>query len=411
MKKHLGMILIFLSGWMYFMLVAVIASELFYVLKNNTIEDMILMLVAIILAIPCLALIELGFRMREGQYALKNGKRVKMILFCTLLMIFMDEYSDIHRSSSTSASIQVMQTILMFCVICTAVVYLKRYFRYSVRKNSVLRKIRQGSIHADRRFTLLVEQVIPDKKNNATAVCGFVHGMVRVHDKVFAYIPGDKYEAFEVVRIRTGDQNKKFAENEACGVYLGKYMEEGEIPVYTTITNIHPYSPKKGEINAESPVLRSLVSEYPEFLEDHHFMSLLIYQIVHARYIVPVQLTEEYKDWGNPTIELQKGTNFAFPQVTQKKEPTKRLMPVYTDWDAVYQWDHFFDEVPCGAVIMKFPDMINIAKQQFDGITINPFGPQPFFMSEQFIQSVTNLPGYREEFLGENVDVETEKDV
>lgn len=385
---------------------AVFLFSAFQLQTQNSVLISLLFSFVIFLLIFC---IEFGFRLWEGPYAIKNRKRIGMIFYVTLVILFLEFVSFISIESIQTDQ-QVIVVLLTICVIYTSILYFQKYTNFSFRKRSILKKIRQGSDNGERRFTMLVEEVVPDKKNSATAVCGIVHGTVRIHDRVYAYIPGCAPRTFEIVRIRTGSKNTNFAKDEACGIYLNEYMEEGVLPKYTIISNIKTRHRKEKEINAESPELRGLIGEYQQFVNDHEFMSVLVYQIVHATYIVPVQLTQEKVVIKDPTTTMPQGTNFVFPQVSQKRKPNQKLLPIYTDWDAVYHWDHLLDDVPSGAILMKFPEMVEVAEKDYEGITINPFGPQPFFMSDAFIQSIKKLPGYREEFLGEKID-ETKENV
>ena len=78
-------------------------------------------------------------------------------------------------------------------------------------------------------------------------------------------------------------------------------------------------------------------------------------------------------------------------------DSNKSVFTVFTDWLALANWKNLFDEThPPKAIIMRFPDVLNVSKD--NGVIINAFGPTSIYLPNEVMQKITSLEGYKQEF-------------
>lgn len=403
MKKSIGIIIAAIGAVLYLTCAATIAVAFFYDMQALLRASVFGLFLAVVIAlgITGLFIVNLGMKMFDGEYTMAGrnglGRWAENIMFAGLVVIFMVGIVWVDQGFITEG-MRLTQAILSGLVLLAAIFYARIYYINKKKRDQIKKLIRENSMNGDRRFAMLVENTIPDRKNSATAVCGVVHGSLHLHDHVEVLVPGLKPRMFEVIRLRTNSKDVNKVTDQAAGVYLNLYMEKDEIPKYSTITNIKSNVQKKGINDTECPSLLAEIGEYRTFFKDRSFMAVLIYTACHAKYLVPVQTSEAQKEMDDPTKQLAHDTTISFTQVATRKNNSQKLLPIYTDWFALYHWRYISEAGNrTAAVIMDFPDIMKVAENGYHGVIVNPFGPQPFFMSSEFMKSVKKLPGYQQE--------------
>lgn len=96
---------------------------------------------------------------------------------------------------------------------------------------------------------------------------------------------------------------------------------------------------------------------------------------------------------------LETSSDVGFPTLSSRQNPQLKILPVFTDWEALSRWKDMMKERDAVTITADFPMTVELMRKGFSGFVINPFGPQAFYLSDMFAESVMRMPGYREEML------------
>lgn len=255
-----------------------------------------------------------------------------------------------------------------------------------------------NSLQKGRRYTLMVEK-------NGTAederikINGIVHGEMRVGDEVYHIFPNVEEKVYRITGLEVGGQNVRRAKNVEVIVKLSYRGEQDEIPAYSIISDVSTYHSKisEGVNNTENPYLSGMLEEYTRFHSNRVYASMLYYSICHATYLT-AGIVQNRKSVGDIMDVPQDHTDIGFSSVTQtgKKE---QMLPVYTDWDALRNWKEIINSDRSVTILTTFPQLVEMLRNGFSGIVINPFGPRPYALTLDMVESIVTSEGYRKDFV------------
>lgn len=238
-----------------------------------------------------------------------------------------------------------------------------------------------------RRFTLLVEDAKQLEEEQGIQVAGNLYGNIQLGDLVYFILPNNMimYSRIDGIEIGAG-QNANKAENQRVVLLFEDIKDINCVPKYTVLTSIHPQDRAEESSAVENPHLLGLSRDYHRLVKDPNYFNVFIYVLCHAYFLVPVKTNGESED-----AQIQ------FPALRDPVEETKSIFPVFTDWYAVAGWQQIFEDgKPPKAVILRFPDVVNICKG--NGVMLNPFGPTAVMLQDKLIEEIVNLDGYKLEF-------------
>lgn len=246
------------------------------------------------------------------------------------------------------------------------------------------------------RFTFMVEDVFSIKEQGIIVV-GFVKGRVSVGDAYYLYHPSEPIGVGMIEGMESAPRQMcSTAENQHVAIKIGN-MKKENVPCFTVLSSIRPQTLIDVNKAVENPQLLGLMSGYDRFCENVGYMNILIYQIVHAKFLLAMYVDKELDQNDNGIVTFNENTTIGFPTVTSNDN--KSAVPVFTDWTALAKWTNVFSEqhLPKTA-INSFQDVVCISSNGNDGIVINPFGKNPIFLSNDMITKIVNAEGYRKEF-------------
>lgn len=241
-----------------------------------------------------------------------------------------------------------------------------------------------------RRFTLLVEDAKQLEDEQGIQVAGNLYGNVQLGDLVYFILPNNMimYSRIDGIEIGLG-QNANKAENQKVVLLFEDIKDINCVPKYTVLTSIHPQDRAEEQTAVENPQLLGLSREFHRLVMDQNYFNVFIYVLCHAYFLVPVKTPGTTGADGEEQIQ--------FPALKDPKDETKSIFPVFTDWIALVGWQNLFEDgKPPKAVILKFPEVINICRGS--GMMLNPFGPTAVMLQEQLLEEIINLDGYKQEF-------------
>ncbi len=249
-----------------------------------------------------------------------------------------------------------------------------------------------------RRFTLLVENAKQLAEPDGIMIAGMLYGNVKVGDEVYLLLPNhammmSKIDALEIA----AGQNADSAENQKVVLQFKEIKDINQVPRYTVITSIRPQDKPSTDTMIENPQLLGLSMDYPRLNKDPLYMNLLIFELCHAYFLVPARVSNNPVKNGDGTATFMQDTQIRFPGMPDPTDSNKSVFTIFTDWLALANWKNLFDEThPPKAIIMRFPDVINVCKDS--GVIVNPFGPTSIYLPNEVMQKITSLEGYKQEF-------------
>ena len=314
-------------------------------------------------------------------------------LICAVLtaMITVSEQGSGLLRLSNSAS---MMRACKIALILAAAFYVFNYHNMKSRRDQI-RKVSKHNSYQKRRYVFLAEEVLSGGR-----LKGIVRGSLRVNDRVLILSPGQKEVVSRIRSIRVNGKKKMTASDCEAVLYV-PYPDEPEhtfVP-YTVITDIVPGHTSDRSINTENPRITGMLEGYASHYSEKDYMSILIYDLVHAHYLVPAKAVKDEDVMADITRAFTRSREVAFMSVSSSNDPEHPVFPVFTDWSGMNRYTNVMEDAKSVSVLMTFQQAVNMLKNGYTGLVVNPFGPVPFYLSEAFIQSVTNLEGYRDEFI------------
>lgn len=166
---------------------------------------------------------------------------------------------------------------------------------------------------------------------------------------------------------------------------------------YAVITDI-PYQIEANVNQAvENPYLLGLSRVFFERQGEGEFLNLFFRELVRSPYLVVIE-TDGSLPMGEKdgSVTLKAGMKLTIPHVTMDRGES--ALPVFTDWFALGAMDW---QMEAGwkreTMIAGFPQIVSMLTKG-EGFVINPYGPQLFYVSPEFIHNLMSSPGYQSEF-------------
>ena len=248
-----------------------------------------------------------------------------------------------------------------------------------------------------RRYTLLIEEII--KSEEEFVVCGYVHGEIKSGDEVYLLSPKGPITKIRVKQLTVNDRACHSVKNDRTAVTFYGLKEPIEIPKYTAVSSVASYCSKitDGVNNVENPYLCAVLMEYTNLHQDRNYIGLLYYSICHANYLV-AGTVQNKKMVGDIMDVPENRTDIGFSSVSQSGH-TEPLLPAFTDWSALKNWKDIVNGEKSITLVVDFPHLVDILKNGFAGLVIDPFGPRPYALTLPMVEEITSSKGYREDFV------------
>lgn len=255
-----------------------------------------------------------------------------------------------------------------------------------------------------RRFFMMPTNV--EIGDNVLTVTGNLFGEVHLEDKVFVYRPNGQVVISSVLSIESAAEGQNVpeggaptaAKNAVIKMGLGfKFNNSGFeaekiIPEYSVIANVQP--PVASTKAVENPAILGMTLEYKNNINNKEFNRVLINHMVNSRFVLPVHKSDRIGSNGKPAMQLI--------TVNDKDDESQRMLPIFTDVNALKGWKTIFDEnnKPT-VVIMTFQELVAATSKDGFDYVINAFGPVAVKIPFEFVSKMVASESYQKRF-GEN---------
>ncbi len=397
-KKISGILLAVSAGVMSVLLAALMTMFIAVGLEGGADAGFYMFLAAAAAAMngACFFLMNKANRLFDQPEGYRNdtdrfGRWNRSLLFGNLLIVFMIMLMEvsINQPSWTQKQPWIL-TALLLAAVFASVIFLSRYGKYAARRKRIRDLKYTLSSCGRRRFRFTVYETDGQKCR------GRVQGKIMTGDQVYVMLPGRKEPlAGRIMQIAAdGRQVSSTAEG-----YAEITVECSEaISPFTVVSTHYPMHQSAPVIQAENPHLSGILSAYSDHYANDDYIGILNYDICHGEFLVPARIAggKANRDMMDP---LNSQTSVVFLSVSTADSPDEACLPVFTDWDALGRYGFVIEEPKSTVLVMDFNRCRQLTEQGYSGIVIDPFGPRPFYLGRDYIQSLISLKGWKEEFM------------
>lgn len=329
-------------------------------------------------------------RKRASQRWSMNAGFVGIIIFSLLnmgLIVF-----DYLRSGLVSPLNLVGVGLCFAVLIYSCLMYEKNYIYMKPNRLRIKEMKKANVINGDRRYTFLIDEVI-----DADEYLGKLNGDMRVGDAVHLLDVNGEASLSKIKEIyKTDDPNEN-----KIGIKLDD--SQTKLGKYGVISSFEPCAINERMIHVENPRLVAMIKGYSEYAGDNDFTSTLVYDACHSKYIVPALVSKNEDHRGEIMDTVEDSTEIVFLSVEANELKGEIIMPIFTDWEAAENYNEVIDSESSTSLLLSFPEVIRLMrKYRYAGLALNPFGPKPFYFSEEYVNHITSLEGYKDDFVYNN---------
>ena len=333
-----------------------------------------------IMALLTFVMAEYVYRQRfrnELHFRLKRIIWSKNLFFIGIVAVLIARLIITSGKSSTLTNKEMIQLYLTMAAIGIAVVIFGRQQYTKIKHQRELRHYEKIAIlNGERRYTMMVIETDQD-----TICTGFVYGEMRVNDAICLHRSDKGDIDAKIIEIICNDKSVTSARNQTVTLKLD-HSCKGFLQKYSIISSIQ-YDADPTIV--ENPGLSGVLREYGKFFEDQEYIGTLVYEICMSEYYL-IKYTGE------------KEADERFMSVRLNIDPSKDVLVLFTDWDALLRYSNIFEEDNLQLEVRNIKECFHLVPAKYDSIVINPFGPKSFIITKEFMRHIQEVPGYDELF-------------
>ncbi|MCR5048132.1 MAG: enhanced serine sensitivity protein SseB C-terminal domain-containing protein [Saccharofermentans sp.] len=257
-------------------------------------------------------------------------------------------------------------------------------------------ELRKTLPNEGRRYFLMAEEAECSEDNNEAVLTGIVYGTCKKDDEVYLYrtdgkVLGTKVRSVEVFNGKVFEPADEINQTKGRITITVDYKKTGftadnAIPKFSVLSSVKPpVKDENGKVAIENPILSGLMFRYPEYNKDKEYIARLMDGIANGRFLVPGMSTDE-KPGPNGRKKMK------IIMINKKNEPDKRVLPLFTDLQALYLWRKLFEgEKKPSVIVMSFAEAAKfVSKDGFD-IVFNPSGPVSFGLPNKVVSTMSGI--------------------
>ncbi|MBQ8798315.1 MAG: SseB family protein [Lachnospiraceae bacterium] len=251
-----------------------------------------------------------------------------------------------------------------------------------------------------RRYTLLVEEVVESARMQGVMVIGNLHGRIREDDTMYLYQPGKPVREVKVVGIELGPREiVDTAKNQQVG--LGLDIEDvNEVSRFAVLSSVKPAEGELANLIIENPRLFGLMMEYKRLYQNTAYMDELLYELCHAKFVVPLYMDRPPIPQADGSAEFSKDAFVGFRSLKKPGDDNEVVFPAFTDELATASWKDAFQEgQPKRFATMQLPHLLVEVRRGHAGLVINPFGPVPVYFPKELLDQVEKSTVFFERYV------------
>ncbi len=279
-------------------------------------------------------------------------------------------------------------------VIVAITMYVRNYQTMQSRETRIKKLEQTALIGHKERFHMLVEDVKEDGK-----VQGQLKGLLQKGEMVHLVGLGEHRVNLTIKKIFENNKVVRSARDCEVVVEFNGLPKNFVVEKYSVVTNIGRIVDNNKVINTENARVLAMIENYKRHVDEKEFISILVYDVCHGKYLLPTRIAPEENVTSDMMDVIHESKDVSFLSVSTNGHEDSPILPIFTDWNTLKQYSEVITDERALALKMTFPQCIQIARKHYDGIVINPFGPTPYFFSNDYLTYVQSLEGYQEDFV------------
>ena len=250
-----------------------------------------------------------------------------------------------------------------------------------------------------RRYCLMVEDMFESSRTQGVMVIGNVHGRVRVGDTMYLYQMNQPVKEVSVLSMELGPRDIVDTAKD-CQVGLCLNLEHvEEVSRFAVLSSIKPLAGMAAERVIENACLFGLMMEYERWYTNSTYMDTLLYELCHAKFILPLYMDRPPMPQEDGTLAFGKDAQVGFRSLRKADAENVMVFPAFTDEIAAMAWkDAFSEGQPKRFATMRLPHLIDYVRQGHAGLTVNPFGPVPVYFPKELLERVEQSEIYKKRY-------------
>ena len=295
--------------------------------------------------------------------------------------------------SEKSANEELVIWVATISILVSVAIFDLNYHNLLPRRERINEIIKKSSLayESTRRGSFLVTEVVDEN----TVICD-VFGKLQKNDQIVSV---DYPASFLWIKQIIVD-NKKVKKIDGGKAKIKLSALSNVTSKFEVYANYEPRCEYEKVNVTENPALRTFIEAYEEHKDEEGFASAMLYYICHANYLIPALI--DAKDIKGDLMDTYKDSaSFMTVAVSNENDPDKGVFPIFTDWEALKEYNVVIDTEQAITFVISFPRVIQMMREgKYDGVVINPFGPgTSYFMSDEYVMGITELEGYQRDFI------------
>ena len=352
---------------------------------------------AVFIIAVCAAIVQASNRTYDEAEGYRNSN-VKIcrwtgtMLFGDLLMMFMTALLMVMTNDKGSILYPEKLSVLMFAAAAAVTIYVFHMSKYTRRRKRISQLKQRDSLCYGRRFHFTVWHLI-----SPGVYEGYVQGKILVNDSVWvnaALWNTSEPVAAKIERIWVNDKETHSAKEQKARILVDCSIR---LPDYTVLSSHHPKYQTQPEVIAENPRLSGMIASYKDCFLDGDYDSLLNYDLVHGKYLVAASVNDKRPSGTDMMDPIADRASVSFYSVSMKANMEDPVLPVFTDWDALGRYGYAVEDPSSAVFLMEYEKCIEVMRQGYAGIVIDPFGPSAFYLTKEFAESLLRMKAKEKE--------------
>lgn len=261
------------------------------------------------------------------------------------------------------------------------------------QKKAKIEELRKSLPNEGRRYFLMAEEVSADESKLEVSLTGNLFGCCKKDDNVFIYrhdgrAIGSKVtsiEEYNGAAFEPADEVSGKRARITCSIDFEKigFSSEDAVPKFAVLSSVRPPLKEDGKkALVENPGLSGMLFGFSEFKKDKDYMNRLTTNLVNGRFLAAAFI-EGTNENGKP--------RFNVVMISSKEKPEKKVIPVFTDIQALMMWkDIFAGEKKPTAVPIPYAEAAKLSDKEGFDIMINPFGPAKFILPVEVVRMISS---------------------
>lgn len=251
-------------------------------------------------------------------------------------------------------------------------------------------EVEEEIVEKERKYIFLIEEVEEIDDSDALALIGYVHGEIHVEDKIYVHKGEHKAQLAIVAGLQTSPGNSV---DEAADARIGMKVNglaKNMLDPFSVVSSIPPNFKLDEKENIENPRLRGLLAERKRLKDTEFFCEELYAELDDSQFLMAIYFDSEYKtSESHPEEKVMVGNEMMnMPLMSNPDDEGKKLVPIFTHWDAIERWKDVYDENKPQVMIVNLFDARTIAGGLNGEIIVNPFSDDEIRLSEDVLKEV-----------------------